>query len=131
MCGDGILADNEQCDDGNTVDGDACSANCSIEENQSPVCGNEILEAGEACDDGDVESGDGCSATCTLESTPNNDESGEAAVSPNPAAAAGLNNLLEGQGGCMLTTTAVSNPMLYGLYAFALGMFAWFRRKVR
>jgi trimeric autotransporter adhesin len=30
-CGDGMLEPGEQCDDGNTVDGDGCSANCSYE----------------------------------------------------------------------------------------------------
>ena len=31
-CGDGVLDVGEECDDGNTVDGDGCSANCTIEE---------------------------------------------------------------------------------------------------
>ena len=31
-CGDKELDNNEQCDDGNNVDGDGCSANCTIEE---------------------------------------------------------------------------------------------------
>ena len=30
-CGNGILEDPEACDDGNQVDGDCCSANCTIE----------------------------------------------------------------------------------------------------
>ena len=30
-CGDGIVAGNEQCDDGNTVAGDGCSATCTLE----------------------------------------------------------------------------------------------------
>jgi cysteine-rich repeat protein len=48
-CGDGILQGNEQCDDGNNVDGDGCSAICTIE---PPSCGDGILDtgAGETCE---------------------------------------------------------------------------------
>jgi cysteine-rich repeat protein len=48
-CGDGhknTLA-GEQCDDGNTTDGDACENNCTL-----PVCGNGIRDPGEQCDGG-------------------------------------------------------------------------------
>ena len=31
ICGDGILDDGEECDDGNNVNGDGCAANCTIE----------------------------------------------------------------------------------------------------
>src|SRR5690625_7808482 len=44
VCGDGILSDGEECDDGNTTNGDGCSSTCEIEE------GWECPEAGEACD---------------------------------------------------------------------------------
>jgi cysteine-rich repeat protein len=27
-CGDGHVCDDEECDDGNTIDGDGCSAQC-------------------------------------------------------------------------------------------------------
>ncbi len=65
VCGDGYLdtAAGEECDDGNNVDGDGCSANCTIE----PYCGDGILDPGEECDDGNNVDGDGCSANCTLE----------------------------------------------------------------
>jgi len=63
-CGNGIIeAPSEGCEDGNTVDGDGCSASCQIE----AVCGNGIMEPGEECDDGNTGSGDGCSSTCELE----------------------------------------------------------------
>ncbi|OGY45369.1 MAG: hypothetical protein A3A24_02245 [Candidatus Buchananbacteria bacterium RIFCSPLOWO2_01_FULL_46_12] len=62
-CGDGILDEGEQCDDGNFVDGDGCSAECSVE----PMCGDGIIDPGEFCDDGNLVSGDGCSATCQPE----------------------------------------------------------------
>eukprot|EP00961_Rhodomonas_salina_P227760 3078710-Rhodomonas_salina.2 len=54
----------EECDDGNTVDGDECDHNC-----QTEVCGNGVLQPhlGEECDDWNTESGDGCSATCVAE----------------------------------------------------------------
>jgi cysteine-rich repeat protein len=42
VCGDGVVAGAELCDDGNTVDGDCCSATCSFE------------AAASACDDGDA-----------------------------------------------------------------------------
>jgi cysteine-rich repeat protein len=61
-CGDGHIDPGEQCDDGNTVSGDGCSATCMLE-----VCGNGILDPGEQCDDGNKVSGDGCSATCKVE----------------------------------------------------------------
>ena len=70
----------EQCDDGNTVDGDGCSSTCEIEEGvhcyldsacqsacTQPACGNGIVEVGEACDDGNAADGDGCSSACEIE----------------------------------------------------------------
>jgi cysteine-rich repeat protein len=61
VCGDGILQSPEQCDDGNSVNGDGCEANCTL-----PVCGNGIVDQGEQCDDGNSVNGDGCEANCTL-----------------------------------------------------------------
>lgn len=63
VCGDGqINVSAEQCDDGNLVAGDGCSATCSNE----PVCGDGILAPGEPCDDGNRLNGDACSATCQV-----------------------------------------------------------------
>ncbi|HVV87757.1 MAG TPA: DUF4215 domain-containing protein [Kofleriaceae bacterium] len=85
-CGDGVLQTvaGEQCDDGNTADGDGCSSTCQVEadtfcRSQSPAlgypsacqaigCGDGNVEAGEQCDDGGTVAGDGCSAACTVES---------------------------------------------------------------
>ncbi len=67
VCGNGTLESEEECDDGNTVDGDGCSATCTIEEEISPVCGNSTVEQGEQCDDGNTTNGDGCSSTCQTE----------------------------------------------------------------
>ena len=60
LCGDGVLQteQGEQCDDGNTVGGDKCSATCQIE-----ACGNEIPDQGEECDRG---VGNDNSGDCTL-----------------------------------------------------------------
>lgn len=64
LCGDGVVVEGEQCDDGangdNTSDGcrDDCTAN---------LCGDGILDAGEQCDDGDTQNGDGCSSACVDE----------------------------------------------------------------
>jgi cysteine-rich repeat protein len=77
VCGDGILATGETCDDGNTTPGDGCSGVCAIETGFgctgtpsvcTPLCGNGALNAGETCDDANTNPGDGCSATCTVES---------------------------------------------------------------
>jgi fibro-slime domain-containing protein len=75
QCGDGIIERIEQCDDGNTVGGDGCSASCQIEANYEcptagqpcknlAVCGNGILTSDETCDDGNTVDGDGCSKDC-------------------------------------------------------------------
>ena len=65
FCGDGAVDPGEQCDDGNNVSGDGCSATCKLE--NVVGCGNGAVEAGEQCDDGNTRPGDGCSATCTTE----------------------------------------------------------------
>ena len=75
VCGDGVLGASEACEDGNTDDGDGCSAACLIEEGWDcpggggcvPICGDGLVLGGEECDDGNTEDGDGCSSTCTAE----------------------------------------------------------------
>ncbi len=62
-CGDGFLdRTSEACDDGNTTDGDGCSADCSSDE----TCGNGIRDevTGELCDDGNTADGDTCRSDC-------------------------------------------------------------------
>ena len=99
-CGNSKVEAGEQCDDGNALDGDGCSAACRVElprpprpsqsQWQSPpaaaVCGNGKVEAGEQCDDGNAADGDGCSATCMVEPP---------APLPGPAAAVCGNGKLE------------------------------------
>jgi cysteine-rich repeat protein len=61
-CGNGVLDAEEECDDGNLIDADGCSADCQ----SSEVCGNAIVDyaVGELCDDGNVSSGDECCGDC-------------------------------------------------------------------
>ncbi|MFT3766682.1 MAG: DUF4215 domain-containing protein [Minicystis sp.] len=66
VCGNNKVETGEQCDDGNTLNGDGCSASCQTEPG-GPMCGNNKVETGETCDDGNNIGGDGCSATCQTE----------------------------------------------------------------
>ncbi len=62
LCGDGIVAPTEACDDGNTNNGDMCTNACTL-----PVCGDGFVRTGvEACDDGNQINTDGCTNTCVL-----------------------------------------------------------------
>lgn len=65
-CGDGIISRGEECDDGNTRDGDGCDSQCRIE-----ACGNNRIDHGETCDDGNQVDGDGCSSKCLSEACGN------------------------------------------------------------
>ena len=64
-CGDGVVGPGEECDDGNTIDGDGCDSNCTI-----TACGNGIVTAGEQCDDGNLIDGDGCDSDCMFPPAP-------------------------------------------------------------
>jgi cysteine-rich repeat protein len=78
-CGNGVTEQGETCDDGNGVNGDGCSAACTVESGYQctgtpsvclfvGVCGNGVKEGNETCDDGNQLNGDGCSTTCQVES---------------------------------------------------------------
>jgi cysteine-rich repeat protein len=60
-CGDGILDEYEECDDGNRIDNDGCDASCLLE------CGNGVQQGNEQCDDGNTDIGDGCDESCIIE----------------------------------------------------------------
>ena len=61
-CGDGYLDPGEQCDDGNNLNGDGCSASCTLE-----LCGNDVVDGGEQCDAGAANGLDNCCSTsCQL-----------------------------------------------------------------
>lgn len=66
ICGDGTVQSPEQCDDGNTIDGDGCDATCMWEP-EEPYCGDGIVnQSWEQCDDGNDVPGDGCESDCTF-----------------------------------------------------------------
>lgn len=79
FCGDGFLHETEACDDGNTLEGDGCSGDCSeVAEGFSCIppgkkchpiaaCGDGSIQVPELCDDGNLVIGDGCSDLCQVE----------------------------------------------------------------
>ncbi len=76
-CGDGVVAGDEVCDDGNGMSGDGCNGSCEPETGFAcngspsictPLCGDGLVLGTEGCDDGNVGSGDGCSTMCQTES---------------------------------------------------------------
>lgn len=76
-CGNSSIDEGEQCDDGNGVGNDGCSATCQIERGykcdrlgaacQAAGCGDGIVAGTEDCDDGNTTNDDGCSERCVLE----------------------------------------------------------------
>jgi uncharacterized delta-60 repeat protein len=62
-CGDGILDAGEQCDDGNTTDGDCCSSACTFEPSGAPCSDANACTTGEACDGAGACAG-GVTTTC-------------------------------------------------------------------
>ena len=96
VCGDSVVNDGEQCDDGNTNNTDTCANNCTITarcgdsivgntpgETCDPpgtpagangntcrgnctVCGDGHLDSGEDCDDGNSNNTDTCANDCTV-----------------------------------------------------------------
>ena len=71
ICGDGSVDGDESCDDGNNVDGDGCSADCTQDQ-----CGDGFTTGDEECDgDRTTVCADGslgvlpCSDDCTLQAT--------------------------------------------------------------
>ncbi len=69
-CGNGILESNEQCDDGNNLDGDGCSKTCQT------VCGDGKKVGAEECDDGNKVDDDACSNACIAAYGSNKDKPG-------------------------------------------------------
>ena len=51
-CGNGIIEAGEQCDDGNSIDGDCCNANCQFEQAGSPCPDPGYCNGEETCDGG-------------------------------------------------------------------------------
>ncbi len=71
-CGDSVIGADEDCDDGNLIDGDGCDSNCT-----TTACGNGIVTAGEQCDDANTSAGDCCDAACQVEATASPCDDGE------------------------------------------------------
>ncbi|MBK7583325.1 MAG: DUF4215 domain-containing protein [Myxococcales bacterium] len=76
VCGDGVVADPEVCDDDGKVGSDGCSATCGIElgygcsgapSTCAPKCGDALIAGSESCDDANTAPGDGCSASCKVD----------------------------------------------------------------
>ena len=61
-CGNGVLEQGEQCDDGNNTEGDGCSSLCTTK------CGDGKKGGAEECDDGNANESDGCSSACKVTS---------------------------------------------------------------
>ena len=61
-CGNGAVEEGEQCDDGNTVGGDSCPADCGV----MSICGDGVVSGTETCDDGNTVGDDECPADCGL-----------------------------------------------------------------
>jgi cysteine-rich repeat protein len=73
LCGDGIIATTEECDDENSRNGDGCSGDCMVEPGWecsgepsvcNTKCGDGMIYGEEECDDSNNISGDGCSEDC-------------------------------------------------------------------
>lgn len=62
-CGDGVVAAEEVCDDGNIDSGDGCRSDCRKVE----MCGDALLDSGEGCDDGNANPADDCDACAPME----------------------------------------------------------------
>ena len=79
VCGDGVMAGDEGCDDGGNEAGDGCDPGCVVEPGWAcdgvaraasecdNACGDGILDRFEACDDANLEDADGCSPSCQVE----------------------------------------------------------------
>lgn len=91
VCGDSTLnvTNGEQCDDGNTDDGDGCDSICVLER-----CGDGTVnnDGTEQCDDGNTADGDGCNSICERE------ECGDGIVNSNDTEACDDGNTDDGDG---------------------------------
>jgi cysteine-rich repeat protein len=67
VCGNAMVENGEECDDGNTRNDDGCSRECKYE-----YCGDGVVQKplGEECDDGGYRNDDGCDMFCQIERPP-------------------------------------------------------------
>ena len=83
VCGNGVVAGTEQCDDGpdnSDTAGDACRLDCTL-----PFCGDGVTDsgAGETCDDANDDDRDPCLSDCTVAAC------GDAVLCDRPACTSG------------------------------------------
>ena len=50
ICGNGVVEPGEQCDDGNTLDGDCCSSTCQFDPAGAPCTGTNVCLTATTCD---------------------------------------------------------------------------------
>ncbi len=62
FCGNEVVEEFEQCDDGNQNNYDSCRNDCTL-----PICGDGTVDGNEQCDDGNTNNGDGCNHKCVIE----------------------------------------------------------------
>ena len=147
-CGNGIVEQNEECDDGNDQDFDGCSSpKCRIDHgfkcsttstssasSCSPLCGDGIRIIApyspiEQCDDGNTASGDGCDSNCQVE--PNWNCSGGSLTTKDTCKCSNESNVYSYQGKCLTMSAAqtaqveaaaaLAGPASVGATSVALG----------
>lgn len=113
ICGDGVTQSGEECDDGNTVNNDGCTNNCTL-----PACGDGILQSGEECDDGNTVNNDSCTNACTLPVC------GDGITQPGNGEQCDDGNTVSGDG-CSATCQSESNDLCVSAIAVGNGTFAF------
>jgi len=75
LCGNNVIDEGEECDDGAKRNGDGCDRNCVLENNAR--CGDGVVEGDEECDDRNTFPGDGCDERCRNENLADGNDSFE------------------------------------------------------
>ncbi len=141
VCSNSVQESGEACDDGNSVSGDGCAADCSGTETGfncvavsgsltacTPVCGDGVIVGTEQCDDSNTGDADGCSASCQVESGFTCTGTPSVCTSVTPAPAGG-----GGGGGCSISSVSQAAGQ-WPVVAIALASVSsalFFRRRVK
>lgn len=103
LCGNNVIDNGEQCDDGNLTNGDGCSATCTTETR----CGDgNVNSQAEECDDGNQNDSDYCSNACEFNSVCLTD---------------GTNMIVNGD----FETPVVANALLWDIFNMYSPMLGW------